>query len=90
VPSWAWPAGLNHGSKWTGTRNYSAYLAVPCAINTLRAWRPPSSGTLGGAAAVAAENGSNSESAHPSGAPVRPFYAANFIDNAALVQDFVF
>jgi len=88
VPSWAWPAGLNHGFKWTGTRNYSAYLTVPCALNTLRAWRPPCTANLG--AAAAAESDTSPESTNPSGAPVRPFYAADCFDNSAVVQDFMF
>jgi selenocysteine lyase/cysteine desulfurase len=39
TPSWSWPRGLREGARWVGTRDYSAFLAVPRALEFLEAWR---------------------------------------------------
>lgn len=39
IVSWAWGAGLQSESQFTGTRDYSAMLAVPAAMAYLRDWR---------------------------------------------------
>ena len=44
VPSWSYPNGLALGARWSGTRDYSAFLAVPAAIAFLNQWTPPSQG----------------------------------------------
>jgi len=41
VPSWGWPGGLEVGARWTGTRDYSAFLAVPRALEFMHSWGPP-------------------------------------------------
>ena len=39
VPSWHAGAGLLHESRWPGTRDFAAFLAVPEALEYLDQWR---------------------------------------------------
>lgn len=41
VTSWYWEGGLPSECRFTGTRDYSALLAVPAAASYLQAWRSP-------------------------------------------------
>lgn len=39
ITSWHWQQGLHTEAQFTGTRDYSAMLAVPAAMNYLSQWR---------------------------------------------------
>ncbi|CAJ1327324.1 unnamed protein product, partial [Effrenium voratum] len=39
VVSWNWGQGLRRESQFPGSRDYSAFLAVPAAVDYLRTWR---------------------------------------------------
>eukprot|EP00929_Paragymnodinium_shiwhaense_P096986 TRINITY_DN58758_c0_g1_i1.p1 TRINITY_DN58758_c0_g1~~TRINITY_DN58758_c0_g1_i1.p1 ORF type:complete len:446 (+),score=46.65 TRINITY_DN58758_c0_g1_i1:60-1397(+) len=41
ITSWDWGKGLAVESRFTGSRDYSAMLAVPAAMEYLRAWQSP-------------------------------------------------
>ena len=39
ITSWKWQQGLHEEARFTGTRDYSAMLAVPTAMDYLQRWR---------------------------------------------------
>ncbi len=39
ITSWKWQQGLHEEARFTGTRDYSAMLAVPAAMAYLQSWR---------------------------------------------------
>lgn len=45
IVSWAWGQGLASECQFPGTRDFSAFLAVPAAMEYLSTWRSPSGET---------------------------------------------
>ena len=48
MPSWNFGEGLGSATKWTGTRDPSAFLAVPATLEFLDEWRSDSNSGDGG------------------------------------------